>query len=1049
MIELKHLHKYYNRNKQNEIHVINDVTLELPDSGMCAIFGPSGCGKTTLLNVIGGLDSVANGFVEINGGQMTVKDGENAVVRNRDIGFIFQNYNLNKRESVYENVAASLRLCGMKDESVIEERVKAALANVGMENYAKRLPDTLSGGQQQRVAIARAIVKNPPVILADEPTGNLDEANTILVMDILKEMSKDHLVLIVTHEANLVDYYCDMVIELKDGQVVEVRKNDSANGYVARNKNDIFLGELDQHVQNDGNTEVTYYGDAPETPIRITVINQNGRFFLQLNTPKVSVIDESSEVHIREGKFQENEEQSRKEASVDMSKLPPFEGSNYGKRFSLKSSVISGYRDNFKMMMQSKGKKRLRVCLALFGAAIVFFFALFGTGIGNLLKAKKTYNNETFLVSALTEDIRDQLIELMNDPANGIDDIGIGNILRGSCSDLSLRFGLARFESTGYYDEGLEPNNFISENVTLLPEKLAKGLEVIAGTGELADGDVLISKAVVKLILKDPPFNYFDDYSDFIGLQVNIGSTKQKLKVVGIVDTKEISAYVNDYTRAVLQVEMRDILPNVSDDLDGYFDVGPGECVLLRKYFVEMDYPEGYKPYDNYAESYEDYLNSQQGDDPEDQSDPENRDNPESQENPDGQDNPENGDNPDDPVPVLTDTPEYPIDDSNNDPLDDYYRSLQQEQLEMERKDREGVKEGDYIYYNGMKLLVKKIIDFELPLGMAFDETIINETYSKIFECNEHLRAEHIEIHYGGYYDEWGTFYEDEYGNIDKDKKDDVEIYPIGMLDKYNKVVVMSREDFITGANWMGKTSLCLSADESVHYGRTGRYEPFESTEMVTYPGDTINGAKQGTLFNMYNTAEKLYYTVHSNNIEATENALKRVLVGLEAPGKERGTYGNDGYVYSAIYTPDDRYREATEGIWKTAVRMLAVGGIMLGLMCICMYFIMRSTFLNRTKEIGIYRAIGVTKKNVLFRFVVETGVIATLSVIIGYICGSLVIWYLSTKGSMVGEYLYYPAWMAVIVLVFLYTVSIVCGMIPVFLLLRKTPSQILAKYDI
>ena len=1038
MIELKHLHKYYNRNKQNEIHVINDVTLELPDSGMCAIFGPSGCGKTTLLNVIGGLDSVANGFVEINGGQMTVKDGENAVVRNRDIGFIFQNYNLNKRETVYENVAASLRLCGMKDESVIEERVKAALANVGMENYAKRLPDTLSGGQQQRVAIARAIVKNPPVILADEPTGNLDEANTILVMDILKEMSKDHLVLIVTHEANLVDYYCDTVIELKDGQVVEVRKNESANGYVARNKNDIFLGELDQHVQNDGNTEVTYYGDAPETPIKITVINQNGRFFLQLNTPKVSVIDESSEVHIREGKFQENEEQRRKEASVDMSKLPPFEGSNYGKRFSFKSSVISGYRDNFKTMMLSKGKKRLRVCLGLFGAAIVFFFALFGTGIGNLLKAKKTYNNETFLVSALTEDIRDQLIELMNDPANGIDDIGIGNILRGNCSDPSLKFSLARFESTGYYDEGLEPVNSVVKNVTLLPDRLAKDLEVVTGSKDLEDGEVLVSKAVLKLILKDPPFDYFDDYSDFIGLQINLGYTHQKLRISGVVDTKEIAVYVNDYTRAILQMEMRDILPNVSDDLDGYFDVGPGECVLLRKYYVAMDYPENGE-------------NPENGDNPENRDNPGNSENPENGDTPGNGENPGNGDNPDDPVPVLTDTPEYPIDDGY-DPMDAYYLSLQQEQLERERKDREGIKEGDYIYYNGIKLRVKKIMDFELPMGMAFDEELMNETYSKIFECSSHLRSEYIEYRNDYYYyDQWGDYYEDEYGNIiydDLSEDENVEIIPIGMLDKYNKVLVVSREDFITGANWMGVTSLCICDDEAVHY-QNSVYEPF-SAEMVTYPGNSAFGSAHGTRFHLQTYPERLYYTVHSNNIEATENALKRVFFDLKEPDKDGGRYGSDEvYKYSAIYTPNDRYKEATSGIWKSAVRMLVVGGIMLGLMSICMYFIMRSTFLNRTKEIGIYRAIGVTKKNVMFRFIVETGVIATLSIMIGYICGSLVIWYLSTKGSMVGEYLYYPAWMAVIVLVFLYTVSIVCGMIPVFLLLRKTPSQILAKYDI
>ena len=155
MIRLNLLNKFYNRGKQNEIHVLNDINLELPDKGMWAIFGPSGCGKTTLLNVIGGMDELSGGEVVL---EDTVMSSDNSVVRNRDVGIIFQNYNLNRDETVYENVADALRLCGMRDEETIKTRVKAALRNVGMEMFAKRLPDTLSGGQQQRVAIARAVV---------------------------------------------------------------------------------------------------------------------------------------------------------------------------------------------------------------------------------------------------------------------------------------------------------------------------------------------------------------------------------------------------------------------------------------------------------------------------------------------------------------------------------------------------------------------------------------------------------------------------------------------------------------------------------------------------------------------------------------------------------------------------------------------------------------------------------------------------------------------------------------------------------------------------
>ncbi|MBP5489719.1 MAG: ABC transporter ATP-binding protein, partial [Lachnospiraceae bacterium] len=451
MIQLKNLQKYYNKGRQNEIHVINDVSLELPDTGMCAVFGPSGCGKTTLLNAIGGLDAIASGKILINESEMSKKNPEYDVMRNRDIGVIFQNYNLNRRESVFDNVADSLRLCGITDEEVIKERVMTALDNVGMANYSKRLPDMLSGGQQQRVAIARAIVKNPKLILADEPTGNLDEANTIMVMDILKAMSKERLVLLVTHEAELVDHYCDVVIELKDGSVVNVKTNKETGGYVARNKNDIFLGELTEHVQKNDSAEITYFGDTPENPVKLTVVNHNGRYFLRVDTPKVTVLDENSEVTLREGVYNDDEARRKQEESVDMSKLPPIEGKSYGKLYSFRSAVRSGYRENFKNLMKKKSKKMLAVCLTLFGAAFVFIVAMFGRGLGQVLDAKEKYNSNVLYVSALTDNVAPVLEELANDPASCIDYWGVGRLLDKDATDAEFDFRLANFVTAGYY----------------------------------------------------------------------------------------------------------------------------------------------------------------------------------------------------------------------------------------------------------------------------------------------------------------------------------------------------------------------------------------------------------------------------------------------------------------------------------------------------------------------------------------------------------------------------------------------------------------------
>ena len=272
MIKINSLNKYFNRGKGNEIHVLNDITMELPERGMVAIFGRSGCGKTTLLNVIGGLDTYLSGSVEIDGEKIST---DSDALRNRHIGYIFQNYNLSTGETCFDNVAAALRLCGMsdkKDGDVIHSRTMAALSAVGMAPYAGRYPDTLSGGQKQRIAIARAIVKSPDIILADEPTGNLDETNTVMIMDILREIAKTRLVLLVTHEGYLVDKYCDRVIGITDGKITSTRDNDIESGYVSRNKNHVYLGEYEKSETAAGSVNIDYYGEP--TPDNVKYIER-------------------------------------------------------------------------------------------------------------------------------------------------------------------------------------------------------------------------------------------------------------------------------------------------------------------------------------------------------------------------------------------------------------------------------------------------------------------------------------------------------------------------------------------------------------------------------------------------------------------------------------------------------------------------------------------------------------------------------------------------------------------------------------------------------
>ncbi len=217
-IKVENVTKTFNKRSRNANKVLKGVSFELPEKGLVCIFGKSGSGKTTLLNIIGGLEKADGGKVYIDG---ECTSGKTDRIRNEKIGFIFQNYYLEKGYTIAEILRNQMLIAGFKDEKEIARRTEEALKLVDMERFKNKLGDALSGGQQQRVAIARAIVKGGDVILADEPTGNLDAENTMKVMDILKEISATRLVVIVTHEVSLIKKYADSHIKIVDGELVE------------------------------------------------------------------------------------------------------------------------------------------------------------------------------------------------------------------------------------------------------------------------------------------------------------------------------------------------------------------------------------------------------------------------------------------------------------------------------------------------------------------------------------------------------------------------------------------------------------------------------------------------------------------------------------------------------------------------------------------------------------------------------------------------------------------------------------------------------------
>jgi len=354
MIKITNLNKFYNKGKNNQIHVINDTNLVLPEKGLISFLGTSGSGKTTLLNVIGGLDK-ANGVIEYDG--MVVKNynvGKIDKYRKSNIGYIFQNYNLLPNETVYNNLAISLEMIGIYDKEEIDKRIEYTLKAVGMFKYRKKMAYALSGGQQQRVSIARALVKNAKVIIADEPTGNLDSENTIEVMNILKKISKTTLVLLVTHDINVANFYSDKIIRIKDGSVIEQFDNNTSTTLSHNNTNNIYLKDMElNETSTDYGSIKLYHNEGDNISVDIDIIVRNGNIYLRSDKPIKLV--ETSNLNVINDHYKELKKETMEDADYDTSW---FEN----KKSSFKdifSTIIKMFKNSFQSFIKTTKKGKL------------------------------------------------------------------------------------------------------------------------------------------------------------------------------------------------------------------------------------------------------------------------------------------------------------------------------------------------------------------------------------------------------------------------------------------------------------------------------------------------------------------------------------------------------------------------------------------------------------------------------------------------------------------------------------------------------------------
>lgn len=534
MIKITKLNKYFYRNKSNQIHVINDANIVFPETGLVTILGESGSGKTTLLNVLGGLDNFHSGEIEYDQIKLSSYSARKIDrIRNEKIGYIFQNYLLLQHRTVYENLHILLNMYDITEEEK-SERIDYVLKAVGMLRYKKKNVSELSGGQQQRVAIARALIKAPSLILADEPTGNLDEKNTIQIMNIIKKISKTTLVILVSHEESIATSYSDYVIEVVDGKIVNEKNVSETNLYQYEDNRNIYLKEFEYSQIDDERIHIDFYSNENKK-LNLQIINHNGKFYIK-SLNQIILLDERSDIKILD--------EHRKpldievEANENSYELQPLE---------FKRTPHLSFKETIKLAFSNLKNTKKRVAFLSIPLFLIIILTILS--VQSVVSASKVdYQHLVFTHSNINTIYFDAGDATVN---KKMSQFGFKHFYDNFYKDnanieivldhpVTFSFTLPTFDQ-------MVNNKYELKGMSILSNRYISESDLIYGRMPNTATEIIVEKWVVENAIENSTLNNFITVEGFVGRNLSLKGQDYFYTVVGIADTNENAVYMNDW----------------------------------------------------------------------------------------------------------------------------------------------------------------------------------------------------------------------------------------------------------------------------------------------------------------------------------------------------------------------------------------------------------------------------------------------------------------------------------------------------------------------